>query len=360
MAEARTGVLVVDDSALLRAVLKDIIESSGEFQVVGEAGTGYEAIRLVHQLSPDLVTLDLEMPDLDGLDTLGYIMSEAPRPVVVVSSHVEAGAEPALRALDYGAVDIVVKPAAIDKVKLEQRLLDALRAAAMARLTNLRFRPEAGVRPAGGIPDVHGRPATLAVGIAASTGGPRALAELVPALPAELPAAVLIVQHMPPVFTRSLAARLDAAARLRMAEAQDGEPLVRGRVYMAPGGRHLIVERDPIGFVARLVDHPARWGVRPSADVLFTSMAATLGPRSVGVVLTGMGRDGAEGLRAIREVGGWTMAQDEATSVIWGMPRVAARYAHEVLPLPAMAGDIARRVAERARATAQRGGGENG
>lgn len=356
----RAGVLVVDDSSLLRAILKDIIDGSDELHVVGEAATGYEAIRLVHQLDPDLVTLDLEMPDLDGLDALGYIMSEAPRPVVVVSAHVEKGAEPALRALDYGAVEVVVKPATIDREDLGARLLNALRAARVARLTNLRFRPleeGAGRLP---IPDVHGRPATHAVGIAASTGGPRALAELVPALPAELPAAVLVVQHMPPVFTRSLAARLDGAGPLRIAEAEDGEPLVRGRVYMAPGGRHLVVERDAFGVVARLVDRPTRWGVRPSADLLFTSLAAHFGPRSLGVVLTGMGRDGAEGLRAIREVGGWTIAQDEATSVIWGMPRVAGRWAHEVLPLPGIAGAVAQKIIEHARPRAHHGGGERG
>jgi two-component system, chemotaxis family, protein-glutamate methylesterase/glutaminase len=338
------SVLVVDDSDLARRLVRDLLGRSAEFRVVAEARTGYEAIRLIHEYEPDVVTLDLEMPDLGGLDALGYIMSEAPRPVVILSG--AQGPEPALQALDYGAVDFVVKPAtgAPGELRaLEVRLLAALRAARDAELRNLALRipPAARRRRAAAGPD---EPARCVVGIAASTGGPRALAELVPALPAELAAAVLVVQHMPAGFTRSLADRLHRLGPIPALEAEAGAPLLGGRIYVAPGGRHLAVERGPRGALRiRLDDGPRRWGVRPAADVLFHSLAASFGPRSIGVVLTGMGRDGSDGLRAVRDVGGWTIAQDQESAVLYGMPRSAAPFAREVLPL----GQIAAAVAER-------------
>jgi two-component system, chemotaxis family, protein-glutamate methylesterase/glutaminase len=340
------GVLVVDDSELARRLVAELLARSTEFRVVAEARTGYEAIRLIHEVDPDVVTLDLEMPDLGGLETLGYIMSEAPRPVVILSG--AQGPEPALQALDFGAVDFVVKPTtgtAGELRALETRLLKALRAARAADLRNLGLRlPEAG-RPRRGAAQ-RGEPARCVVGIAASTGGPRALAELVPALPAELPAAVVVVQHMPAGFTHSLAERLRRLGPLPVAEANSEEPLLCGRIYVAPGGRHVAVERGEGSVLrARLDDGPRRWGVRPAADVLFHSLAACFGPRTVGVVLTGMGRDGSDGLRAIRDVGGWTIAQDEETSVLYGMPRFAAPFAREVLPLGAIAGAVAKRAA---------------
>lgn len=350
----RTGprVLVVDDSALIRELVTDLLEESGEFRVAGQAATGYEAIRLVHELSPDIVTLDLELPDLGGLDTLGYIMSEAPRPVVILSAHGGEGADITLRALDYGAVDFVLKPAGDQRRGVEAlrtRLLAALRAAAEARLANLQFREvrSSGRRGAGAARAAgrHGE-GTGAVAVAASTGGPRALADLVAGLPPTIPAAVLIVQHMPPRFTRALAERLDGVGALPVSEAEAGEPIRPGRVYLAPGGVHLVLGRTQEGIVARLEETPPVWGVRPAADLLFASVASHFGPRSVGVVLTGMGRDGANGLRAIREVGGWTMAQDEASSVVFGMPRAAAPYAHEVLPLEAIPAAVGRRIVD--------------
>lgn len=352
----RATVLVVEDSALMREVVVDLIETSGEFQVVAQARTGYEAIRLVHEQNPDLVTLDLELPDLGGLDTLGYIMSEAPRPVVILSAH--SGAEPTLRALDYGAVDFVVKPGGDEAQQIDllrARLLDALRAAAVAQLENLavlvpertRRRAPRHLRPR------HGAPADgaagCAVAMAASTGGPRALAALVPRLPEQLPAAVLIVQHMPARFTRSLAERLNAVSTLPVREAVPGEPVRAGHVYIAPGGLHLTLARSNGAIIMQLEETEPVWGVRPAADVLFSAVARHYGPRSCGVVLTGMGRDGAEGLRAIREVGGWTIAQDRESSVIFGMPRAAARFAREVLPVDGIAQAITERVAERAR-----------
>ena len=346
--------MVVDDSDLMRRLLVEIIEASDRYEVVAEARTGYEAIRLLHEHNPELITLDLEMPDLGGVETLGYIMSEMPRPVVIVSSHVERMADPALRALDYGAVDFVPKPtgdAQDDRDALRVRLLDALDGARTAKLTNLRMHiahasARRAIRRAQEPPPADC--ANFAVAIAASTGGPRALAEMVPAIPASLMAAVFIVQHMPASFTRIFSERLDALSGLRVKLAEDGEVAQRGVVYMAPGGVHLEVRRDPRGIACQLTNSEPVWGVRPAADVLFFSVAHTFGPSSLGVVLTGMGRDGADGLRVIREAGGYTLAQDEDTSVLTGMPRAAADYAAEILPLGDMARAITRIVAARA------------
>jgi two-component system chemotaxis response regulator CheB len=353
-------VLVVEDSDLVRAIIVRLIEEGGEFRVVAEARTGFEAIQKVHDYDPDVVTLDLEMPDLGGHDTLGYIMSEVPRPVVVLSAYGAAGAEPALRALDLGAVEVVPKPDGTGLAELEWlelRLREALRAAVHASLENLavrlrdrlserrrtsRRRPRAGAAP-------------CAVAIAASPGGPRALDEVITSLPEALPAAVLVVQHMPARFTRFLADRLDASSRLPVREVAASEPILSGHVYIAPGGHHLSVRREDDTIVTALDERPPLWGVRPAADILFTGVASHFGPRTVGVVLTGMGRDGADGLRVIRQVGGWTIAQDQASSVIYGMPRAAAPFAREVLPLSG----IASAVAARADAIAGEAGGSS-
>lgn len=345
--KGKPGVLVVEDSQLVRALIVQTIEESGVFRVVGEAATGYEAIRRTHELDPDLVTLDLEMPDLGGLETLGYIMSEAPRPVVILSGR--AGDEGlTMQALDLGAVEFVPKPDVAESDTLESlraRLIPALRAASFARLANLPVRLP--IIPTGrhGV-DARRRDATaakMAVAIAASSGGPRALADLIPQLPDSLQAAILVVQHMPPGFTRSLAERIDAGSRLPVVEASAGEPIRSGRVYIAPGGWHMRVHRQRDVFTVELDQGNTVWGVRPAADPLFRSVASHFGPRSVGVVLTGMGRDGADGLRVIREVGGATIAQDEQSAVIYGMPKSAAPFADEILPLDRIADAVARR-----------------
>lgn len=340
-------VLVVDDSATMRALLGEYVEACAGFSVAGEAATGYQAIRLVHEIDPDIITLDLRMPDLGGVETLSYIMSEASRPVVIVSADTRAFAEPGVSAMLHGAVDYVAKPhdgSAEETATFRQRLRQALHAAAIARLSN----PPAlrAWRRAGGVAKGTRRARCL-VGLAASTGGPRALAEIVPRLTGELPAAVLIVQHMPPLFTAALAKRLHERSELKVVEAKDGEPVHEGTVYLAPGGRHLELERTGASVVARLTDAAPVWGVRPAADVLFASIARTFGPSSVGVVLTGMGRDGADGMRALREVGAATLVQDEATALIGSMPRAAARYADAALPLDELAPAVSDRVAER-------------
>jgi two-component system chemotaxis response regulator CheB len=333
--DGRPRVLVVDDSALMRARIRDVIEGAGGFRVVGEATNGYEAIRLVHELEPDIVTLDLEMPELGGLDALGYIMSEAPRPVIVLSAYAARDARSTLRALDLGAVDFVRKPGEDDAPEsLPRRLVPALRAATVARLANLRVRlreREEPVRPA----PSSGSAGNRILAVAASTGGPRALSDLIPTLPDDFPP-TLVVQHMPRGFTTHLAERLHRLSRVNVEEARDGIALAAGHVYVAPGGRHLSLRREASGVTLVVQEGAPVWGVRPSADVLFTAVASHYGPRAAGVVLTGMGRDGAAGLRAIRSAGGWTMAQDAATSVIYGMPKAAAPYAQQVMPLTDM------------------------
>jgi two-component system chemotaxis response regulator CheB len=335
---ARRTVLVVDDSAFMRQVISDLVDSSDEFRVVGTARDGRDAVAQVHALDPAIVTLDVEMPDVDGLRALEEIMRAAPRPVVMLSAaEATIGGELTLRALELGAVDFVRKPSGAtdaDRGALRGRLLGALRAAAQMNLDGVRalaHRPVRRVAPArAAVPAPVLAPlgsATRAVAIATSTGGPRALAEVIPALPRDLDAAVLVVQHMPSGFTASLAQRLDALAALGVTEAVHGEAVLHGRVYVAPGGYHMRVAHDGETARVALDESPSVWGVRPAADVLFHSVARAYGRRAVGVVLTGMGRDGADGLRAMRVAGARGIVQDRASSVIYGMPHAALQQA---------------------------------
>jgi two-component system chemotaxis response regulator CheB len=321
-------VLVVDDSALIRAVLRDVIGEMDGFEVIGTAADGPEALDAVKALKPDIVTLDVEMPQLDGLATLERVMREAPRPVVMLSgAETEGGVDLTLRALELGAVDFVRKDAAPGDA-MAARLRTALQAAAAANLGAMRRPTPAAmraVRPSGVTALLA--PARSAVAIAASTGGPRALAEAMASLPADLEAAVLVVQHMPKGFTAGLARRLAQVTHHAVAEAVDGEPVVAGRVYLAPGGRHMKVVAEPDGARIALDGGPVLWGVRPAADPLFVSVAHVFADACVGVVLTGMGRDGSLGLSVIREAGGAAVVQDEATSAVYGMPREALLHA---------------------------------
>ena len=340
-------VLVVDDSAFMRRMASQIIDASGDFVVAGTARNGYDALKQVHSLEPDIVTLDVDMPELDGLGALGYIMSEMPRPVVMLSAGTTASGQTAtLRALELGAVDFVLKPSgsiSLDLPVIADRLLGALRAAAAANPAGLRMlaRPV----PSDGTERLAiASTATHAVVIASSTGGPRALAAIVPRLSRTLPAAVLVVQHMPAGFTKSLAQRLDAVSPIRVDEAQDGESVMHGRVYVAPGGLHMTVRDDGAGPVIALAQTPPVWGVRPAADLLFRSAADVFGASTVAVVLTGMGRDGADGTRAVRVAGGRAVIQDRDTSTIFGMPGAALAQAgaDRVAPLA----DISEAIAE--------------
>ena len=340
---APLSVLVVDDSAFMRRLITQILEKSGEFRVAGTARNGLDALQKVHALNPDLVTMDVDMPELDGLQALGYIMSETPRPVVMLSAATtHSGHDATLRALELGAVDFVRKPSGAISLDLERvgdRLLSALRAAAEANVGGVRMLavnrlPVRGT-PARPMPTTassvrltsRGQGAARVVAIASSTGGPRALAEVVPNLPRGLGAAVLVVQHMPAGFTKSFAQRLHALSKLPVSEAEAGEPVLPDRVYLAPGGRHMALTGELGSASIMLHDAPPIWGVRPSADPLFRSVAERFGRDAIAVVLTGMGRDGADGTRAIRDAGGRAVLQDRATSTIFGMPNAALQVA---------------------------------
>jgi two-component system chemotaxis response regulator CheB len=344
-------VLVVDDSALMRTVIVDVIAGFAEFEVIGTACDGHDALEKIHSLDPDIVTLDIEMPGLDGIATLGYVMSETPRAVVMLSATDSRGdVDLTLRALELGAVDFVSKPdvGGTQKVwRVADRLHEALRAAAVVNLKGVPMLDRA--RPAArrATPDV--RRARAAIAIAASTGGPRALAEVVPGFTRDLDAAVLVVQHMPRGFTAGLARRLDQLSVLQVTEARHGEAVLPNHVYVAPGGAHMTVVGGDAGPQVWLDDSTPVWGVKPAADPLFRSVAACFGAAAVGVVLTGMGRDGAAGLVAIRRAGGGAVVQDRGTSTIYGMPLSAFELAgaDAVAPLSSVARDASYLLASR-------------
>ncbi|QJR35314.1 chemotaxis-specific protein-glutamate methyltransferase CheB [Gemmatimonas groenlandica] len=348
LGSARRRVLVVDDSAFMRRLVSDIVASSGEFEVVGTARDGLDALRQMPLLDPDLVTLDVDMPNLDGLACLDRIMREWPRPVVMLSAGgSDGGADATLRALDRGAVEFVRKPSGAISLDLElvrDQLLEALRAAAAVTQLGIPLpsptlvSPDFAMRgsahdrglrsPARGTSrSTHGQAPSCLVCIAASTGGPAALSQIIPLLPRFERAAVLIVQHMPAGFTASFASRLHGISRLAVHEAMHGEPLHAGHVYVAPGGFHLRVGGTTVAPLALLDQEPTEWGVRPAADRLFTSAASCYGAACLGVVLTGMGRDGADGLLAIRQAGGLAVVQERLSCVIPGMPDSALRVA---------------------------------
>ncbi len=320
--------LVVDDSAFMRKLITEMVESRADYLVVGTARDGADALLKVRALRPDIVTLDIEMPGMDGLTALGLIMSEMPRPVVMLSA---AGSETdnslAIRALEMGAVEFVRKPSgpvSIDLLTVRAEMLRAMSAASVMRLTGSRE-----ALPPGRSPDSLPHPerrrtaARAVVAIAASTGGPRALSEVVSNLPEDFGAAVVVVQHMPEDFLGPLARRLSQLGPLPVTVAREGERVMAGHIYFAPGDRHMSLAQGENGAVIRIESGPAIFGLRPCADPLFISAARVFGENAIGVVLTGMGRDGSEGLRAIRASGGGAIVQDRASSIIYGMPRSA-------------------------------------
>ena len=322
-------ILVVDDSAFMRRLITDIVESRPEFLVVGTARDGQEALSKVRSIRPDIVTIDFEMPRMNGIDALTHIMTEMPRPVVMVTAarSDDANGSISIRSLELGAVEVVRKPSGPVSVDLSSVRIDLIRALTAASLVRVPQRQTPVVRESEDEASSPARPTRAAaeavVAIAASTGGPKALSDLISNLPRSLDAAVLVVQHMPPEFLGPLARRLSELGPHPVSIAKNGEPVVAGRIYMAPGDRHMKVSADRGAPAIRIESGPAVCGARPSADPLFISAAKLFKSRVVGVVLTGMGRDGSEGLAAIRAAGGGAIVQDRASSIIYGMPRSA-------------------------------------
>ena len=341
-------VVVVDDSTLVRGLLAEIINRAPDMQCVGSASDAFAARELIRELDPDVITLDVEMPRMDGLDFLARLMRLHPMPVVMVSTLTERGAQATLRALELGAVDFVAKPrigVAGGLRSLADELTAKLRVAACATLHRATRPIEAVRAPHSPAPLPDAAPADRVIFIGASTGGTEATRAVLMQLPADAPP-ILITQHMPPGFTRSYAERLDRQCRIRVSEARHGEPLRRGHALVAPGGRQLSVERSAAGLRARVFDGEPVNRHRPSVEVLFDSAARVVGASAIGIMLTGMGADGATAMKAMREAGAWNLAQDEASCVVFGMPReaIAAGAVHEVLPLEKIAARLIERL----------------
>jgi two-component system chemotaxis response regulator CheB len=328
MSGARIRVMVVDDSAFMRKLIPAILARDPEIDVAGTAMDGLLALQKVGRLRPDVVTLDLDMPRMGGLETLRHLVVEHGLPVLVLSAFSQEGAQLTMQALELGAVDFLAKPRGAAAGGLED-LADALiqKVKMVARVAPRLPAPEKSFpQPAARIPHAKGNgPATAesAVAIGVSTGGPQALSYLLPQIAPDFPAGILVVQHMPEGFTRMFAERLGNLSRLEVREAQDGDLVLPGRVLVAPGNRHLTVVRRRLGVVAAVRGGAEVKGHRPSADVLFASVAVAFGPQAAGLVMTGMGEDGADGLRHLKAAGGTTLAQSEASCVVAGMPRAA-------------------------------------
>ncbi len=340
----KTRVIVVDDSALVRGLLADIINRQSDMICIGAAADPLVAREMIRDLNPDVITLDVEMPRMDGIDFLARLMRLRPMPVVMVSTLTERGADVTLKALELGAIDFVAKPkiGVSDGLRqLGDDITEKIRTAARARVS--RLAPTASSTTAGAA-----RPAAVTqlgrlstekiIFLGASTGGTEATREVLVNLPADCPA-VMITQHMPPGFTRSYATRLDGLCRIRVAEATDGVRVLPGHAYIAPGGLHLSVERSGANYIARVQDGEPVNRHKPSVEVLFESAARVVGRNALGVMLTGMGGDGAKAMRTMRDAGSWNVVQDEASCVVFGMPREAIAHgaAHEVLPLAKIA-----------------------
>ena len=326
-------VLIVDDSALIRQLLGKILSSDPGLEVVGSAPDPHVARRLIKETNPDVITLDIEMPKMDGLSFLEKIMRLRPTPVLMISSLTQKGADATLRSLELGAVDFIGKPKMDVQHGLSgaaEEILAKVKAAAGAKVRPLAAVPAAGDRPARRI-SYSSTEWIIAIG--ASTGGVTALRDVICGLPADCPA-TLITQHMPAKFTATFAPRLNAASAVTVKEAADGDRVLPGHVYLAPGDRHMELARSGANYVVRLNDAPPVSGHRPSVDVLLGSVAGMAGNRGVGVILTGMGRDGASGLLEMRRAGAMTIGQDEATSVVYGMPKAAQEIGAVTRQLP--------------------------
>jgi two-component system chemotaxis response regulator CheB len=320
-------VLIVDDSALMRALLTEIIGGAPDLEVVGAAPDPIAARDMIKVLNPDVLTLDVEMPKMDGLEFLGRLMKLRPMPVVMISSLTAKGSEVTLQALELGAVDFVAKPRAENITLLQgytEEIRDKIRAAKGAQL---RRPPSASAAPAPRVAAPSGLSSRVLseklIAIGASTGGTEAIKDVLMRLPAEVPG-IVMVQHMPESFTPSFAKRLDGLSALRVIEAQGGERIQPGHAYLAPGHSHMTIKRVGNGWVTELNQHEPVNRHRPAVDVLFNSVAMEVGKHAIGVILTGMGKDGAQGMLAMRQAGAWNIGQDQESCVVYGMPREAA------------------------------------
>ena len=345
MSRSKVRVLIVDDSAMVRQTLQQVLSSDPEIEVIGTAGDPFVAAERLEEELPDVITLDIEMPRMDGLTFLQKIMSHHPIPVVICSSLVGEGAQSTLRALDYGAVDVIAKPKMGTKQFLEESkviLCEAVKAAAKvkARVPAPRM-----VEPKLNADSVLAKPTGAMVEttekvivIGASTGGTEALKTVLETLPADCPG-IVIVQHMPELFTRAFAGRLDSLCAISVKEAETNDTVLRGRALLAPGNHHMLLKRSGARYFVEIKDGPRVCRHRPSVDVLFRSAARYAGKNSVGVILTGMGDDGANGMLEMKQAGAYTIAQDEATSIVFGMPNEAIKRGgvDKILPLGSVA-----------------------
>jgi two-component system, chemotaxis family, protein-glutamate methylesterase/glutaminase len=340
-------VLIVDDSALIRSVMSEIIGSQPDMQVVGVAPDPIVARELIKQTNPDVLTLDVEMPRMDGLDFLEKLMRLRPMPVVMVSSLTERGSEITLRALELGAVDFVTKPKLSIQSGMREYtdlIADKIRTAAQARIKARHVAPrDQAAAPGAALPMIR-NPLTSSeklIIIGASTGGTEAIKDFLVQMPSDCPG-ILITQHMPEGFTRSFAKRLDGLCKISVAESAGGERILPGHAYIAPGHSHLQLARSGANYVTQLDQGPPVNRHRPSVDVLFNSAAACAGKNAVGVILTGMGKDGALGMLEMKKAGAYNFAQDEASCVVFGMPReaIAVGATHEVGSLQSLPGKV--------------------
>jgi two-component system chemotaxis response regulator CheB len=350
----RIQVLVVDDSAVVRRTLEEVLASDRDIEVMATAADPYIAADKIRHEIPDVITLDVEMPRMDGITFLQKIMTQHPIPVVICSGLTEAGSETALRALEYGAVDIILKPRIGTKQFLEEsrvRICDAVKAAAQARLGRIRctahtappkLTADAVLAKANARSEAMLRTTEKVVVVGASTGGTEALSDFLRAMPLDSPG-IVIVQHMPEYFTRAFASRLDGICGMSVKEAENNDTVIRGRALIAPGNRHLLLKRSGARYYVEIKDGPLVSRHRPSVDVLFRSAARYAGKNVVGVIMTGMGDDGAKGMLEMKEAGAFTIAQDEESCVVFGMPKKAIELGavDRVLPLSAIPAAVA-------------------